>query len=252
MKVRNRVFLAFGSLILIGFFPAFDAIETFSGKGVDGVGAAMLAIIILCQISSAFPLILAVFKVFLRSSINPTFSAVMCGLIFVFGILFSLFGAAFSSSGSLLILLEGLMITFAVSVSVLIMSDEKVGPIGMLALLGPTMGAIWSVASVGMIVADANRLAGGNRFCLANHDTKELVDSFWDLRGFTWVTTRSGYKSTSELYFHGVLIIGTEDGSEIYNWSPSQMRFDRVENPHRLRMPINYCIRKSDFWSELI
>jgi hypothetical protein len=42
----------------------------------------------------------------------------------------------------------------------------------------------------------------------------------WNLRAFSFHTTRSRYKDSSCWHFHGLLIVRRPDGEEDYDWSP--------------------------------
>jgi hypothetical protein len=118
----------------------------------------------------------------------------------------------------------------------------------------PAIGAVWSLASVAVVLVSVHRLADGAPFCLAHHGYHStVVESVWELRWFSFYTTETGYKDTSTDYFHGVLAVETPKGDKIYNWSPRGMRFDPIDRPHLFRNPslMSPCSPSPRFWQSL-
>jgi len=92
-----------------------------------------------------------------------------------------------------------------------------------------TLASAVSVSHAGAVWGDARRVAEGDPFCLAWHDTKGApVRWIGDLRLSRFYLTKTGFKSTSRWYFHGVMIVRRASGDAYYNWSLRHLRFDRV------------------------
>ena len=94
--------------------------------------------------------------------------------------------------------------------------------------------ALWSVAAGVAAGWQAASRAAGQPYCLARHTSAAApVTSLADLRGFVFYTTATGYKDSSNWYFHGLLIVDAPSGRQVYNWSPQRLRFDLLGHPDR-------------------
>ncbi|MEP4199347.1 MAG: hypothetical protein ABJL99_27285 [Aliishimia sp.] len=167
-----------------------------------------------------------------------------------FGILVSLLNAALSGVGTGLALMHGLSLTIAVVGSILLLSSQTMKIAVVLTV--PVAVAIWSLASVAAVTLQANNISSGRPFCLAPHSPNSDTQSFAQLRGLTFYSTSSGYKSTSRWYFHGVLLVETEGEIEAYNWSPRRLAFRRIEQPQKfIATPLTTCTPQREFWDTL-
>lgn len=151
---------------------------------------------------------------------------------------------------------NGIALSLAAASSVLFLAAGCIGSIGRwLAFTGMALSATaaaWSLLSVPAVVYGANRIAAGNPFCIGRHAPASEITSIWDLRGFSFYTTASGYKSTSGWYFHGLVVVDGTDGRQYFNWSPRGFRFDRIHHPERLAARVqDICEPTSAFWSKL-
>jgi len=171
-------------------------------------------------------------------------------LVGAFGIPVSLLNAALSGVGTGLALMHGLSLTIAVVGSILLLSSQTMKIVTVLTI--PVAVAIWSLASVGAITLQANNISNGRPFCLAPHSLNSDTQSFAQLRGLTFYSTSSGYKSTSRWYFHGILLVEADDGIEAYNWSPRRLAFHRIGQPQKfIASPLTACTPQREFWDTL-
>ncbi|MBT3143641.1 hypothetical protein KMP95_06080 [Ruegeria litorea] len=174
----------------------------------------------------------------------------------LFGLFLTLVSAAFSSPHSTLFsMAHGGALSLAVASSVLCLAIGRIVSGGArLAFSGMAVSAtaaVWSLLSVPSVVFQANRISAGYPLCISHHGPSSDVSSIWDLRGFSFYTTDSGYKSTSGWYFHGTLTVDGNDGRQYFNWSPHRFRFDQIEHPERFIAPLrSLCEPSPAFWSE--
>lgn len=152
--------------------------------------------------------------------------------------------------GTGLAVMHGLSLTIAVVGSILLLSSQTMKITAVLAL--PVSVAMWSLASVAAITLQANNISNGRPFCLAPHSPNSDTQSFAQLRGLTFYSTSSGYKSTSRWYFHGILLVEAEGELEAYNWSPRRLAFHRIAQPQKFIVtPLTACTPQQDFWNTL-
>ena len=162
------------------------------------------------------------------------------------GLFLTLASGAFSLSSTTQWLHE-LTLTVAVASSFLIWSgrDGELQPsrTAKLGIAAATIAALWSLMTVPMIRIQAHVIADGSPYCIAEHSPDSPVETLHELRGFSFYTTNTGYKSTSEWFFHGLMIVDQPDGHKIYNWSPRRWRFDLVARPDILVEPVrDVCV----------
>ena len=112
--------------------------------------------------------------------------------------------------------------------------------------------AVWSLSVAAIIAISAQRIGDGRPYCLARHGDPGAVETLAALRGLSFRATRSGYKSTSNWFLHGILIVETGTLPEVYNWSPRRLRFDRLTEPgHLIVDPRGTCQPRMDFLASL-
>ncbi len=173
------------------------------------------------------------------------------------GVLLTLIVSALVSPRSgFMVMVHGGMLSLGVAASLLFLGGNRLGAgaarAAMLGMALATGAALWSILSAVMVIGHAGRLAGGAPFCIAHHGPSAQVRSIWDLRGFSFYTIDSGYKSNSGWYFHGVMIVEKDEGRQYLNWSPRRMRFERIEHPGRFIAPLrDLCEPSLEFWSEV-
>jgi len=86
-----------------------------------------------------------------------------------------------------------------------------------------------SIAHAAAVYAGARRVAAGDPFCLALHDSRGApVRWIGDLRLSRFYVTKTGHKSTSRWYFHGVMIVRRVAEDAYFNWSLRHLRFGEV------------------------
>ncbi|WP_299800138.1 hypothetical protein [uncultured Ruegeria sp.] len=144
-------------------------------------------------------------------------------------------------------ILHGLTLTIAVASSILIWSGDDGKPrpsrVAKLGISVSTIAALWSLMTVPMILGQARFIADGSTYCIAHHSRNSPVETLHELRGFSFYTEKTGYKSTSEWFFHGLMIVDHLEGQKFYNWSPRRWRFDLVARPNLLFEPVsNVCV----------
>jgi len=195
------------------------------------------------QISPAIPLICVLVSFLCGRAIAPAVIRPMAGIAFLTGALLTLVNAALSSSGSFqLSIIHGVSLSCAATAGLLILSFGRLNTneirFAWSGLIISSVVALWSLIAVPVILIQANNIARENPYCLARHDRSAQTSSATDLRGLSFYTTATGFKSTSNWYFHGVLIVETESGLQYFNWSPRYFRFDRIEHPDRFIVPL--------------
>ncbi len=89
--------------------------------------------------------------------------------------------------------------------------------------------ALWSLCGVIGVIASATKIAVGLPYCIAAHGQSQPITSLWQLRGVSFYTASTGYKDSSRWFFHGVMVVNEGGLERYYNWSPANMRFDRVK-----------------------
>lgn len=146
-------------------------------------------------------------------------------------------------------LLHGISLTIAIASSFLIWSgrDGKPNPswIAKIGISISTLIAFWSLLTIPMLLLQARLITDGSPYCIAEHSENSPIEALHGLRGFSFYTTKTGYKSTSEWYFHGLMIVDHPDDQRVYNWSPRHWRFDLVERPDAPIEPVrNVCVPK--------
>lgn len=245
------VFIVFAALIFAGFQQPFDT--TLFAPTWN----ASKAVLVLVWSTPALIAIIAVLTIVLRQPVSPALIVPIAIAVFLVGLLLTLVSTAFSSPhATLLTLAHGGALSVAVASSVLGLSIGRIGLLGAgSAFLGmglSAIAAVWSLLSVPSVAVQANRVSAGYPFCLSHHGPSSDVNAVWDLRGLSFYTTDSGFKSTSGWFFHGILIVDATDGRLFFNWSPRRLRFDRVDHPERFVASVrNLCVPSSTFWSDL-
>lgn len=240
-----------GFLIALGFTPV-SLFPSNLGHGAGWLYWPIGAI----SVTALLPFLLAIIGIALRKPLNKIVAAGFAIVATITGISLTYLYAGLSGAGMLLAMVHGLSLTLAITASILMLAAQyrpksfKTAPA--ILLLVPLAVAMWSLVSGVAVVWQTNRLADGSPFCVASHDRRSSIRSFAQLRGLSYYTTASGYKSTSRWYFHGLLVLETETGKELYNWSPRRMKFQRIEHPERfIASPLNACTPREDFWETL-
>ena len=173
--------------------------------------------------------------------------------VFIFGTLLAFLFSAFTGPASDIVFAKGILIVLALAASLLWQAYGRLTKGAVyVALAGITLaalGAFWSLVSVPAAIVQANLAAGGAPFCIGEHGRKASIESLWDLRGFSFYTTDTGYKDTSRWYFHGVLVVQTEAGRRYFNWSPRSFSFDPVPNFKRIAGSIDGECSPSNRWN---
>ncbi|TNJ38828.1 hypothetical protein [Phaeobacter sp. B1627] len=251
MKKVAIVFPAFATLIFAGFIQPIDTM--LFDETMDVVTIALL----LAWSAPALPAVLVILRIALPRPASPALIWPVAIAVFLAGLFLTFASTVLSSPHStLLSLTHGGALSLAGASSVLCLAIGRIGSNGVrLALSGMALSAAaaaWSLLAVPSVVFQAKRISAGYPLCISHHGPSLDVSSIWDLRGFDFYTTDSGYKSTSGWYFHGILIVDGNDGRQYFNWSPRRFRFDRVEHPERFIASLrNLCEPSSAFWSEL-
>lgn len=68
-----------------------------------------------------------------------------------------------------------------------------------------------------------------------NYDTE--LTSIWDMRLPDVAANRTGPTGTTILDYHAILVVPSEDESQVYNWSKRRMRFDRLDRQRNPYLP---------------
>lgn len=192
------------------------------------------------------PLIVAGFVLMGMRRIPVWLARLLAGAALIAGLFLTLASGAFSL-GSTTQLMHGVTLTIAVSSSFLIWAggDHEPTPswVAKSGIAAASIAALWSVLTVPMIQIQSHVIASGSPYCIGHHAPDSPVSAIHALRGFSFYTEETGYKSTSEWLFHGLMVVDGPNAQRIYNWSPRRWRFDLVERPDKLIRPVrNVCI----------
>ena len=244
-------FITTGFLIALGFTPA-PLFPDNLGHGAGWIYWLVGAV----SATALLPFLLSIIGIALPKPLNKIGAAGFAIVATITGIGLTFLNAGLSGAGMLLAMVHGLSLTLAITASILMLAAQyrpkpfKTTPV--ILLLFPLAVALWSLVSGAAVVWQTNHLADGRPFCVASHDRKSPVRSFAQLKGLSFYTTASGYKSTSRWYFHGLLILKTKTGEELYNWSPRRMKYQMIEHPERfIASPLKACLPHANFWETL-
>jgi len=249
---KKHTFLYLSILVFLGFFQPIS-FELLAEVIKAPIYLWPFIIIALCL--PAFPLMTSLRRYKKENSITPWVTYPLALFVIFLGGCLWFLGAVFgsSSNGLPLLTIHICLYTLAIAASCLYLSIERLGIIGkMITFCGMSIaaiGATWSILTIPILLVDANFKSHGAPMCIARHDGVKS-DLFWGLRGFSLYTTASGYKSTSNWYFHGILIIEKDEGHQYYNWSPRRMRFDKIDHPQHMMVSLNTCKPPRRWWSK--
>ena len=225
-------------LILAGFLQPLYGPDRF-----DVISVIVFAV----WLAPAVPLICFSLRAMMASPLSQVWALILTVAALCIGLCLTLLGSAFAPPGSGLIsAVQGCGLTLAVSASLLSLAPEAPGGRGtwpvVSGLVLASLLALWSLLCVPVVLIQAERAAAGAPYCIAQHGPSRRVDGFWDLRGFSLYNRDSGYKDNSGWYFHGILMVEGAEGRGYFNWSPRNMRFDRIPHPERFIAPLrNLC-----------
>lgn len=242
-------FLISAFIIGLGYFPVFS--EPFVPKSRDWIE---FFIFYLLSCAPLIPLLCSIVFVFTRFRFPRIIGIGISLIVGVLGLIISLAQAGFSGAGGNMSLFYGVTLTIAVSSSILIISQHKqrngFGRYSWMFMIVPIIVSIWSLAAVPTILWHAEKISKGRPFCVAeNASSKKQVKTLADLRGLSFFTTESGFKTNSHWYFHGVLIVQDDLENFVFNWSPRTFGFNRIDKPERyIGRPNLACKPIKNFW----
>ncbi|MET3598427.1 hypothetical protein [Martelella mangrovi] len=250
---KNAIILlpATAALILVGFIQPLDQ------KGFVDLMFIGRVVYLLDWSAPILPAAMVLLRFARPRPASPALVWPIAIIVFLIGLSLTFFSSAFASNLSLpLMVTQGSVLSLAVASGILSLaighSNSNTARLAMSGMVLSAVAAIWSLLSVPAAVFQANQTAASHPFCIAHHGSSADVDSLWDLRGFSFYTTATGYKSTSTWYFHGILIVEGNDGLQYFNWSPRHFRFDRIDHPERYIASLNnLCVPTSAFWKGL-
>ena len=170
---------------------------------------------------------------------------ILAGFSVVLGLFLTLASGAFGPFTDTQAL-HGVSLTMALASSFLIWSGLNGKPqpswAAKIGISVATVTALWSLLTVPVVLVQARTISDGAPYCIAEHAENSPVKALYELRGFSFYTTKTGYKSTSAWYFHGLMIVDYPEEQRVYNWSPRRWRFDQIERPDGFIKPVrNVC-----------
>ena len=246
--------IAMAALVAVGFGD-FDQIGT-APEPTPGGPFGFRFVLRIAQLAPFFPLLMLALACLTGLHLPRGVARFLSFLSVALGLTITAASAAASGPGSLIVLVEGIALTLAVAATFRLLArpdgDARTRRAALMRMAPATAVALWSLGAAGLIAASATRISDGRPYCLARHGDTEAVESLAALRGLSFYTTRSGYKSSSNWYMHGILIVETGAAPEVYNWSPRRLRFDRLREPGRLTIdPRGNCKPRADFLAAL-
>jgi hypothetical protein len=225
--------LAVTLLIALGLAPGLASLSALINAPPYASNIKWL--IVALALTPYLPLILVLIALRRQPILAPASARALGVLAMIVGAIFTLASAVFSGAGIVITLVQGTTLTLAVSTTLqtqswphLTVKHRKV-LIATMAL--PVLAALWSLATIPIISLSARTIAAGAPYCITSHFRPQTVTTLWGLRGFSFYTTASGFKDTSQDYFHGLLIVNGTAGRQVYNWSPRHLRFDHIARP---------------------
>ncbi|MBI1492960.1 hypothetical protein [Halocynthiibacter styelae] len=247
-RTENKTQPHWLSLLLLSLLILAGHLQLVDTDASDHYSGLVQSVYLLVQTSPAIPLVCVTIRFLRGRPASPVLIRMLAISAFLSGILLTLINAVLSSSASFQIsTLHGVSLTFTATAGFLILSFGRLSTsevrLAWSGFLISSAAAFWSLLTVPVILIQAGSIASGNPYCLAQHSRQEQTSAATDLRGFSFYSTATGFKSTSNWHFHGVLIVEAEDGQKFFNWSPRRFRFDRIDNPQRYIVPFeNLCM----------
>jgi len=127
---------------------------------------------------------------------------------------------------------------------------------GMISLILAGLIALWSLFSGVSTATSALILANGNPYCIAQHGIRLDLKRWSQLRGVDFYTLQqTGYKSTTETHYNGILTIQHQDTIRDYYWTGSSFLETPPYKSGSLRedtsgscRPVANFLSTLDFW----
>jgi hypothetical protein len=242
------VFFLCSLLVLAGYIQPFPTLHL-----IPADSFIFITIIVMVWAVPLVVVALAFVRLYRARPASHWISQVSALFVFIFGGILAILSGALAGTGSDIVLTQGILLVFALTASLLWQAYGHLGKREVyVALVGMGLaasGACWSLATVPAVIIQANQIAGGAPFCIGAHGRTTSIESLWDLRGFSFYTTATGYKDTSRWYFHGVLVVQTKAGRRYFNWSPRSFSFHPVPNFKGIAGSSNKECSPSDHWS---
>jgi len=139
-----------------------------------------------------------------------------------------------------------LSLTIAIVAFLSVLNTGSISGLWSKLIIIPVVVAVWSISTIAVIAFQANKISGGDPFCLAAHKTNGEITNFAQLRGLSFYAPLRG-KNALQWDFHGLLIVGADEGPAVYNWSPRWARFDVIAQPALFLVdPLTACVPKAD------
>ena len=227
------LFCAYAVLIFVAYYHPLD-LSVFSSRNGNTYPKFIVVMYLSAWSAPALPALIACSCLLGMNRFTPLQAKLLATFSIVAGLFLTLASGVLTLSSDTQAL-RGVTLTIAVASSFLIWSGEgdRAQPsLWAKAWLSvATLAAAWSVLTVPNILLQARWIADGSPYCIAHHRSDSEISSLAELRGFSFFTTNTGYKSTSKWYFHGLMIVDRKGEQLIYNWSPRRWRFDPVTRP---------------------
>ena len=223
----DPVLIAATGIIALGLVPA-----PLDLHSAPGLGLALL---------SMLPLLLALLRAATSRRLPPWLSTILMIGITGLGVAITML-SAIVGAGSNLTIANGLILILGITAMVRHLERAGQCRTAFKGLAIAAFGAVWSLGAGLAAGIGAVTLAGDAPYCLATQSLAGPVQSLAALRGLSFYTNQSGYKSTSHWFFHGILIVADPQGDTYYNWSPRHLRFEGLSNPDRqIASPLHIC-----------
>ncbi|WP_282078235.1 hypothetical protein [Epibacterium ulvae] len=225
-------------LIVLGFFQIPVAPDTLE---FDPAWNTILKW--LFMFAPLIPLAVVLIKSLTARPWPPLFVFGMASLTAIFGLLMSVLHIIFGSS---LAFMHTLSLTIAIVAFLSVLNTGSISGLWSKLIIIPVVVAVWSISTIAVIAFQANKISGGDPFCLAAHKTNGEITNFAQLRGLSFYAPLRG-KNALQWDFHGLLIVETDEGPVVYNWSPRWARFDVIAQPALYLVdPLAACVPKAD------
>lgn len=236
-------------LIALGLVPMpGDLLIVREGLGHGTPGAVFIGVVTAVQLAALMPLSVVLLDVVAGWRLPTLATKILGAAVVPIGFLATFVSLIDAGAGALIVLAKGAVLTFALSGALFWTARGRMGVPGRVmawTMVAPaTVAGVVSLATVPVVLMSARSLANGAPYCLALHKAGPApIEAYPGLRLFSFHTTLAGYKDNQTWFFHGLLLVGSDGGERIYNWSPRRMAFEMVRRPDDMfERPRGACV----------
>ena len=256
MSRKSVILLPFAILIFLGLSPELAELARLNPLNPN-LSVIQRVVYSLLAGFATLTLLLALIRLY-RKRLSSLMGTTLIFFVISYGIVASVLLAAGAGAGSGNGIVHGFALTFALTGMVAFMVEDPMhywgGNLSLVMLTLATAASIYSLLGIPMSIAQANRLADGNPFCIAARPLNNyILTSVPDLRNFSVdMYLRQDLTGSIDLYPNHILLVEKGASREFYYWSPRAMSFLEVTPEYPANGQLGrVCIPRSDFLSTL-